>query len=64
MPWIRQYLPLVTIGGGGGALKTGRIVRNDVDRPAADLYLTLAQAMGAPLPSFGDSTGVVQEVLA
>jgi len=63
MPWIRQYLPLVTIGGGGGSLKTGRVVRNEVDRPATDLYLTLAQAMGAPLTSFGDSTGVVQEVL-
>ncbi|HKO53140.1 MAG TPA: DUF1552 domain-containing protein [Polyangiaceae bacterium] len=63
-PYTSAYLPLVTIGGGGGALKTGRIVRNAVDRPAADLYLTLAQAMGAPLMSFGDSTGVIQEVLA
>jgi Protein of unknown function (DUF1552) len=62
-PFIRQYLPLVSIGGGGGALKTGRVVRNDVDRPATDLYLTLAKAMGAPLPSFGDSTGALQEVL-
>jgi len=59
-----MYLPLITIGGGGGALKTGRIVRNAVDRPATDLYLTLAQAMGAPLMSFGNSTGVLQEVLA
>jgi hypothetical protein len=64
MPFVRQYLPLVTIGGGAGALKTQRIVRNAMDRPAADLYLTLAQAMGAPLTSFGASTGVVQEVLA
>jgi len=63
-PYTSAYLPLITIGGGGGALKTGRIVRNAVDRPATDLYLTLAQAMNAPLLSFGDSTGVIQEVLA
>ncbi|HEY0469375.1 MAG TPA: DUF1552 domain-containing protein [Polyangiaceae bacterium] len=63
-PFTSAYLPLITIGGGGGALKTGRIVRNPSDRPAADLYVTLAQAMGAPLMSFGDSTGVIQEVLA
>ena len=63
-PFVSMYLPLVTIGGGGGALKTGRIVRNAVDRPATDLSLTLAQAMGAPLTSFGASTGVIQEVLA
>ncbi len=62
--YVSMYIPIVTIGGGGGALKTGRIVRNEVDRPATDLYLTLAQAMGAPLTSFGDSTGVVAEVLA
>jgi predicted transcriptional regulator len=44
-------------------IKTGQIVRNAVDRPAADLYLTLAQAMGAPLASFGDSTGVLPGVV-
>lgn len=63
-PFVSMYIPLITIGGGAGALKTGRIVRNATDRPATDLYLTLAQAMGASLSSFGDSTGVVQEVLA
>lgn len=63
-PYTSMYIPLVTIGGGGGALKTGRIVRNAADRPATDLYLTLAQAMGAPLMKFGESTSTIQEVLA
>jgi len=62
-PYVRQYLPLITIGGGAGAIKTQQIIRNEVDRPAADLYLTLAQAMGAPLTKFGQSTGVLPGVL-
>jgi hypothetical protein len=61
-PYVPYYLPLVSIGG-GSMIKTGQIVRNAVDRPAADLYLTLAQAMGAPLASFGDSTGVIPGVV-
>ena len=62
-PFTSMYIPMVTVGGGGGAISTGRIVRNAKDRPATDLYLTLAQAMGASLTSFGDSTGVIKEVL-
>jgi hypothetical protein len=61
-PYVSYYLPLVSIGG-GSMIKTGQVVRNAVDRPAADLYLTLAQAMGAPLTSFGDSTGVLPGVV-
>jgi len=61
-PYVSFYVPLVTIGG-GSMIKTGQIVRNAVDRPATDLYLTLAQAMGAPLTKFGDSTGVVPGVV-
>jgi hypothetical protein len=34
-----------------------------MDRPATDLYITLAQAMGASIPKFGDSTGVVPGVV-
>lgn len=61
-PYVSYYMPLVSIGG-GSMIKTGQIVRNAVDRPATDLYVTLAQAMGAPLMSFGDSTGVVPGVV-
>jgi Protein of unknown function (DUF1552) len=58
-----EYLPLVSIGGCGGALKTGQVVRFDTDRPAADLYLSFAKAMGASTVSFPDATGPVTEVL-
>ncbi len=62
-PQVPSYLPLVSIGKGGGALKTGQVVRFDTDRPAGDLYLTLAQAMGASGVSFPDATGPVTELL-
>jgi len=61
-PYTSFYMPLVTIGG-GSMIKTGQIVRNAADRPATDLYVTLAQALGAPLSKFGDSTGIVPGVV-
>ena len=51
-------MPLVTIGGGAGALNTGLVVRypiatnamaGGVNRMVPDLLLTLATAMGAGL---------------
>lgn len=62
-PQVPAYLPLVTIGKGAGALKTGQVVRFDTDRPAGDLYLTLARAMGANSASFPDATGAITELL-
>ncbi|MEI9951752.1 MAG: DUF1552 domain-containing protein [Pseudomonadota bacterium] len=62
-PQVPSYLPLVSIGKGGGALKTGQVVRFDTDRPAGDLYLTFARAMGASDVSFPDATGPVTELL-
>jgi hypothetical protein len=61
-PYTSYYMPLVTIGG-GSMIKTGQIVRNAADRPATDLYITLAQAMGASIMKFGDSTGVLPGVV-
>lgn len=72
-PGTPVHLPLVTIGGAAGALKTGQVVSFDINgvdekpwvaRSATDLYLTLAKAMGATNATFPDTSDVVSEVLA
>jgi hypothetical protein len=50
-------LPIVLAGGGGGALKGGRYVKVN-SAPLTNLFLTLADRMGAQgLERHGDSTG-------
>jgi len=72
-PQVPDSIPLVTIGGGAGALKTGMVVRYPIDastnaakvnRMVPDLLLTLATAMGAKSVTLPHTTGVVSEVLA
>jgi hypothetical protein len=63
------YMPIVTLGGGGGALKTGQVVNvnpnaTGTDRPAGDIYLALSRAMGVEVASFGDATSPLTEILA
>lgn len=71
-PQVPANLPLVTIGKCGGALKTGQVVRSKItspetaaanNRPATDIYLTLAKAMGAGSVTFPDTTGAITEAL-
>lgn len=72
-PQVPASLPLVTIGKGGGAMKTGQVVRASigtdqanagmVNRPATDIYLTLAKAMGVGTATFPGTTGLVKEAL-
>jgi hypothetical protein len=72
-PQVPSSLPLVTIGKCGGALKSGQVVRAalgldaidaaKVNRPATDIYLTLAKAMGAANATFPKTTGTVAGVL-
>ena len=72
-------MPLVVIGGCGGRLKTGQVVRfplkldadpttsDVVDRAHNDLLITVAQAMGVSLTTFGDAPlcrGPLKEILA
>jgi hypothetical protein len=70
------YMPITMIGGLGGAIKTGQIVRvnndlnadansatNSLDRPAGDIYLALCRAMGVEVASFGNATNPLTEIL-
>jgi hypothetical protein len=73
-PQTPDSLPLVTIGKAGGAIKSGQVVQFPiakpdnmmaamVARPATDLYLTMAKAMGASSVTFPGTTGVVTQVM-
>ena len=71
-PQTPDSLPLVTIGKCAGAIKSGQVVQfpiaakemaATVNRPAADLYLTMARAMGAMNVTFPGQTGVLPGVL-
>lgn len=71
-PQYPTSLPLVTIGRAGGAFDSGQIIRAElgtqetaltVNRPAVDLYLSIAQAMGVSGATFPGTTGAVTEVL-
>ena len=70
-PQVPEYLPFVTIGGAGGGLKTQQVISLPImtagttakARPATDLFLTLAKAMGVDA-TFPATTGIVEGVLA
>jgi len=52
-------LPVVTVGGLGGAVKTGRVLdylgKGDANRKLCGLYLSLMDGMGVKLDRFGDA---------
>lgn len=61
----RLDVPVVLAGGAGGLITTGRAF--DADRPLADLHRTIMSVMGCDGPEvdeFGDTTGVLDELLA
>ncbi len=71
-PQTPDSIPLLTIGKCGGAITSGQVVQfpikekntaASVNRPAADLYLTMARAMGAATVTFPGQTGVLPGVL-
>lgn len=54
-----SLLPLVTIGGGAGAIKTGRLFDFD-NRTHGDLLYTLSEIAGVPQSQFGTSVTEVK----
>lgn len=71
-PQYPAHLPLISIGGCGGALDTGQVIQfpigpenesRTLNRPATDLYLTFARAMGVSNATFPGTTGVIEEAL-
>jgi len=50
-------LPLVLAGRAGGRIDTGQHLVYGEDAPAANLYVSMLDAFGAPVDRFADSTG-------
>jgi Protein of unknown function (DUF1552) len=50
-------LPILVGGKAGGAWQTGQHVASAKNTPLCNLYVSMLQAMGTPVRSFGDSTG-------
>jgi hypothetical protein len=59
-------VPLLTAGGLGGTIKTGRVLdysdRPNDERKLCSFYLSLLNRMGLPNNSFGDATTALQEI--
>jgi hypothetical protein len=56
-------LPIILAGGAGGALRTGRHLTSPKETPLCNLYTTMLDAVGVKIESFGDSTGVLPDLL-
>lgn len=57
-------LPILVGGGAGGKLRTGQHIASAKDTPLCNLYATMLKAADVPEESFGDSNGVIGDVLA
>jgi len=56
-------MPLVLAGRAGGRINTGQHLVCGEDAPAANLYVSMLDAFGAPVERFGDSTGPLPGLL-
>ena len=60
---VYDNLPLLLVGGGGGAVKGNRhLVYPAGTTPMTNLQFTMLQQLGVPVDRFGDSTGELKEL--
>ena len=59
---VCNNLPTIIAGRCGGAIQTGQHIRYREGTPIANLWSSLAQAMGVNLDRIGDSTGSISEI--
>jgi len=52
-------LPIVLAGRGGGTIATGRHIKYPQETPLTNLYVSMAQRLGAEMESFSDSNGTL-----
>lgn len=57
-------LPILVAGKAGGAFRTGQHIASEKNTPLCNLYQTMLGGMGVEVERFGDSTGVMKDVLA
>ncbi|TWU48826.1 hypothetical protein Poly51_47300 [Rubripirellula tenax] len=55
-------LPIILAGGGGGSFQTGRWIQPKSERPMANLFMSMLDAMETPVESIGDSSGRLTEL--
>ena len=58
-----ENLPVLLAGGGSGQLKTGQHVKLASKTPLCNLHLSLLHLMGVKEKQFGNSTGLIGEIL-
>jgi hypothetical protein len=56
-------LPIIVAGKGGGVFETGQHVASPKNTPLCNLYQTMLGAMGVETESFGDSNGLIPELV-
>lgn len=57
---IHEKLPVVVLGKGNGALKTGQHIGYRRDTPVTNLHLALLNRLNVRPAAFGDSTGILE----
>ncbi len=55
-------LPVLLAGKGGGTIQSGRHIRFERETPMANLFVSMLERVGAPVPRLGDSTGPLPQL--